>query len=297
MSPQAQALPSRVAAAPDVPRMHAHGAAIPIIGFGTAMGWGGTGGGSEAAAAVTAALQAGCRHLDAARKYGTEKDVGIGIRQSGVPRDQIVVTTKVSHENLHANDFRRSTEESLKELQLDYVDLLLVHWPNPKIPLKETLEALARCKRDGLTRHVGVANFTTTLLDEAVALSPEPLVCNQVEFHPYLDQRKIYAACRKHGMVLIGYCPFMRGGEVLNDPVVGEIARAKGRTPGQIILRWITQHHGVGAIPRSVNPERIRQNLDIFDFSLDDDEMARISALRNNNKRRANPPHAPVWDT
>jgi diketogulonate reductase-like aldo/keto reductase len=279
------------------PVMRSGEAAIPVIGFGTAIGWGGGAAPGTAAEAVANALRAGYRHLDAARKYGTEEEVAEGMRHGGVPRSEIFITTKVSHENLHAGDFRKSAEESLRALAVDYVDLLLIHWPNPNIPLKETLEALAKCKRDGLARHVGVANFTTKLLDKAVALSPEPLVCNQVEFHPYLDQRKVYERCRKHDMVIIGYCPFMRGGEVLNNPVVAELARAKGRTPGQVILRWVSQQEGVGAIPRSTNPERIRQNIDIFDFELTADEMGRISALRSNHKRVANPPHGPVWDT
>jgi diketogulonate reductase-like aldo/keto reductase len=274
-----------------IPRLSAHGASIPAIGFGTVDLNGDTG-----IEVVATALRVGHRHIDAARKYWTEKEVGGGIRASGVPRGDIFLTTKVSHENLHAGDFRRSAEDSLKDLGLDYVDLLLVHWPNPKIPLAETMAALAKCKRDGLTRHVGLANFTTTLIDEAVQLCPEPLVCNQVEFQPYLDQRKLLAACRKHGMVLIGYCPLMRGGAVLGDPVVGEIARARGKTPAQIALRWSVQHGDVAPIPRSKNAERLRENLQIFDFALTADEMERVSALRNANQRVANPPHAPVWD-
>lgn len=274
------------------PLIHAHGAAIPAIGFGT-------GGLTDevAAQAVATAIRAGYRHIDAARKYGDEEGVGAAIRAAGVPRADLFITTKVSHENLHTADFARSVDESLKALRLDYVDALLVHWPNPAIPLAETMTALAKAKRSGLTRHVGVANFTTTLLDQAVALCPEPLVCNQVEFQPYLDQSKVLAANRKHGLALIGYCPFMRGGEVLGDPVINEIARARSKTPAQIILRWITQHGDIAPIPRSTNAERIGQNLAIFDFTLNADETARISALRRMNKRRANPPHAPVWDT
>jgi diketogulonate reductase-like aldo/keto reductase len=286
----------------DVPVWQAHGAAIPAVGLGTA-----DRNGEAGRAAVETALRLGYRNLDAARKYGTEEEVGAGIRASGVPRGEIFLITKVSHENLHAADFRKSAEDSLKALRVDYVDLLLVHWPNPKIPLAETLGALAEAKRRGLARHVGLANFTLPLIEEAVRLSPEPLVCNQVEFQPYLDQSRILAACRRHGMVLIGYSPFMRAGhattvspaaklQVLQDPVIAEIARAHGKTPAQIILRWATQHDGVAVIPRSSNPDRLQQNLSIFDITLTDDEMARIEALNAHNIRRANPPHAPVWD-
>jgi len=273
------------------PLIHANGAAIPAIGFGT-----GSLSSPVAAIAVDTAIRVGYRHIDTARKYGCEEGVGEAIRTAGVPRSELFVTTKVSHQNLHAAEFAESVEESLKAVGVDYFDLLLVHWPNPAIPLAETMQALAREKRRGVVRHIGVANFTTTLLDEAVALCPEPLVCNQVEFHPYLDQSKIYAANRKHGLALIGFCPFMRAGEVLSDPVIGEIARAHDKTPAQTILRWIIQQDGVGAIPRSTSPERIQQNFDVFDFALTEDEMARISALRVKNLRRSDPAHAPAWD-
>jgi diketogulonate reductase-like aldo/keto reductase len=286
----------------DVPTLLAHGAAIPAVGLGTA-----DLGGEAGRAAVETALRLGYRFLDAARKYGTEAEVGEGIRASGVAREKIFLLTKVSHEHLHAADFRKSAEESLKALRVDYVDLLLVHWPNPVIPLAETMGALADAKRRGLARHVGLANFTLPLIEDAVKLCPEPLVCNQVEFQPYLDQSKIHAACRRHGMVLIGYSPFMRAGQatarspatrlqILQDPLIAKIAQAHGKTPGQIILRWATQHEGVAVIPRSSNPERLRQNLDIFDITLTADEMAQIGALRAHNIRRATPAHAPVWD-
>lgn len=273
------------------PLIFANGAAIPAIGFGT-----GSLTSAVAAIAVDTAIRVGYRHIDTARKYGSEEGVGEAIRTAGIPRSELFVTTKVSHENLRAAEFAESVEESLKAVGVDYFDLLLVHWPNPTIPLAETMQALAKEKRRGAARHIGVANFTTTLIEEAVALCPEPLVCNQVEFQPYLDQRKIYAASRKHGLALIGFCPYMRGGDVLGDPVIGEIARTHGKTPAQAILRWIIQHEGVAAIPRSTSPERIQQNFDIFDFALTHDEMARISTLRAKNQRRANPAHAPVWD-
>lgn len=290
MSSGVQARPT-ASGARTAPLIAANGAAIPAIGFGT-----GSLTSAVAAIAVDTAIRVGYRHIDTARKYGSEEGVGEAIRSAGVPRSELFIGTKVSHENLHAAEFAESVEDSLKAVGVDYFDLLLIHWPNPSIPLEESMQALAREKRRGTARHIGVANFTTTLLEEAVALCPEPLVCNQVEFQPYLDQRKIYAANRKHGLATIGYCPYMRGGEVLKDPVIDEIARTHGKTPGQTILRWIIQHEGVGTIPRSTSPERIQQNFNVFDFALSDDEMDRISALRVNNQRRANPAHAPAWD-
>jgi len=272
------------------PLLTAHGASVPAIGFGT------SGLGGRAAEAVTAALAVGYRHLDAARKYGTEEGVGDGIRASGLPRSDIFLTTKVSHEDLHAADFERSTHASLRALRVDYVDLLLIHWPNPEIPLKETIGALTKMKREGLTRHVGVANFPTALLEQAIRLSDEPLVTNQFEYHPYLDQAKMIAACRRHGMIVTAYCPLGRG-RLFGDPVLAEIAATKGRTLAQIALRWLVQQGGIVPIPRSSNPARIAENFKVFDFELTDAEMTRIAALKRGNGRIANPiERVGAWD-
>jgi 2,5-diketo-D-gluconate reductase B len=267
----------------------AHGAAMPVIGFGTStLG--------DCGEIVATALRAGYRHIDTARKYGTERGVGEGIRASGVPREAIFVTTKVSHEYLRADDFARSVEGSLTDLGLDHVDLLLVHWPNPQIPLRETMVALAKAKRQGFTRHIGVANFPIALLDEAIRLCPEPLITDQVEYHPYLDQSKVLAACRRHGLILTAHCPLGRG-RLLDDAVLGEIARRKGKTIAQVALRWSIQHHGVVPLPRSSSPQRVAENLHIFDFALTDEEMARIRALKRPGGRIANPiGRAPAWD-
>jgi diketogulonate reductase-like aldo/keto reductase len=273
------------------PRLRVHGAEIPQIGFGT------SGLGEDAAQVVATALRAGYRHIDTAWKYGTERGVGEGIRASGLQREEIFLTTKVSHEYLREADFERSTEESLRNLGVDYVDLLLIHWPNPEIPLPEPVAALAKMKRIGLTRHIGVANFPVALLDEAVRLCPEPLVTDQVEYHPYLDQSKLLSACRRHGIVLTAYCPLGRS-RLINDPVIGEIARARGKTVAQIALRWLVQQDGVVPIPRSSNPARIAENLAVFDFVLSDEEVARIAGLKRAGARIANPAgRAPAWDS
>ena len=177
------------------------------------------------------------------------------------------------------------------------VDLLLIHWPNPQIPISEPIPALAKAKREGLTRHIGVANFPVALLDEAVRLCPEPLVTDQVEYHPYLDQSKVLAACRRHGMVLTAYCPLGRG-RLFKDPVLAEIAQKKGRTLAQIALRWLVQQGDVVPIPRSSNPARIAENLAVFDFELSEEEMARISALKRPGGRIANPSaYGAPWDS
>lgn len=255
---------------------------IPAIGFGTSPMLGGM-----SPEIVLTALKAGYRHIDTARKYGTERAVGEAIRASGIPRADIFVTTKVSHENLRPADFARSVDESLRALDVDYIDLLLVHWPNPEIAVREYMPALAKAKRDGLARHIGVANFTTRLLDEAVALCSEPLVALQAEYHPYLDQSKLLTAVRRHGLVYIAYCPLARG-KLLNDPVLAEIAKAHGRSVAHIALRWLVQQN-VAAIPFSSNPQRVANNFNVFDFVLTDDEMKRIAALARPNGRLANP--------
>jgi 2,5-diketo-D-gluconate reductase B len=268
----------------------AHGAKMPAIGFGTMeLPY-------RPAELVAAAIAAGYRLIDTARKYGTEERVGEGIRASGIARNDLFVTTKVTEENAREADFLRSAETSLKALGLDYVDLLLIHWPQPKVPFTETLGALAKAKRSGLTRHVGVSNFTLAMLEEAVHVCPEPLVTNQVEYHAYLPQDRMLAALKRHGMILTAYCPVARG-KLLDDPIIGEIAKARGKTHAQICLRWLIQQPMVAAVPRALEEAHIREDLDVFDFSLSDEEMRQISALRRRNIRIADPPErAPKWD-
>ena len=274
---------------PSVPKLSAHGAEIPAIGFGTSsLG--------NCGEIVATALQLGYRHIDTAWKYGTERGVGEGIRASGVPRSEIFLTTKVSHEYLRIDDFARSVDESLENLGVDFVDLLLVHWPNPDIPLREPMAALAKAKGDGLARHIGVANFTIALLDEAIRLCPEPLVNLQAEYHAHLDQTKLTRACRERGLIFTAYCPLGRG-RLLHDPVLAEIADRKGRTFAQVALRWLIQQGNIIPIPRSSNAKRMAENLDVFDFALSADEMARIAALKRPDGRIANPAgRAPAWD-
>jgi diketogulonate reductase-like aldo/keto reductase len=273
-----------------IPNLAARGAKIPAIGFGTSQL-------GDFADVVATALKLGYRHIDTAWNYGSEKGVGAGIRASGVSREEIFLCTKVSHEYLRAADFARSVDESLSNLQVDYVDLLHVHWPTiDNIPLAETMGALAKAKRDGLARHIGVANFNIALLEEALHLCPEPLVSLQAEYHPYLDQSKVLAYCRKVGLIFTAYCPLARG-RLFKDPVLDNIASSKGKTIAQIALRWLMQQGNIAAIPRSSNPRHIAESLDVFDFELTTDEMKRIFALKRPDGRIANPKgRAPAWD-
>jgi len=270
--------------------LSAHGAKMPVIGYGT-MEFP-----ARPAELVAYAIEAGYRLIDTARKYGTEERVGEGIRASGIAREELWVTTKVTELDAREADFLRSAETSLKALQLDYVDLLLVHWPQPKVPFAETLGALAKAKRSGLTRHIGVSNFTIAMLEEAVHVCPEPLITNQIEYHAYLPQDRMLAALKRYGMILTAYCPVARG-KLLDDPIVGEIAKAHDKTHAQICLRWLIQQPMVAAVPRALEEAHIAENLDVFDFSLSEEEMRRISALRSRNLRIADPPErAPKWD-
>lgn len=271
--------------------VEANGASIPALGMGT---W--TLEGEACASLVADALALGYRHIDTATAYKNEEAVGEGLRASGVARDDIFVTTKVWWTDLAADDLRRSAEDSLRRLGLDYVNLLLIHWPNPEIPLKGSIAALNKVKADGLARHIGVSNFPTALLAEALALTNEPLVANQVENHPYLDQRKVYQACRAAGMAMVSYCPLYRSGSLLSKPAVQAAASAHGKTPGQIVLRWHVQQDGIVAIPRTSKKERLAENIDVFDFALSEEEMAGITALRGKAPRICDYAFSPQWD-
>jgi diketogulonate reductase-like aldo/keto reductase len=274
-----------------VHNVHADGAAIPSLGFGT---WAARG--SECAQAVGWALEAGYRHIDTAAVYANEEAVGEGIRASGVGRADIFLTTKVGTDDIDDGNLQRSAEASLRRLRLDQVDLLLIHWPNPRIPLKRSIAALSKAKRQGLTNHIGVSNFTLAQLAEAVGLSDEPIVANQCEYHPRLDQSRLIAACRKSGVAFTSYCPLGRGGDILAEPKVEAIAKRHAKTPAQVLLRWQVQQPGVVAIPKSANRQRIAENFAIFDFSLGEEEMKTLSGLAVPDGRIVSPGWAPAWD-
>jgi diketogulonate reductase-like aldo/keto reductase len=265
------------------PDIEANGARIPALGLGT---W--TLRDEACSDAVQWALAAGYRHIDTAAMYGNEDAVGAGLRASGLDRDAVFVTTKVWHSDLAPDDLRRSAEASLKRLGLSQVDLLLIHWPNRDIPLADTLRGLNDAKRQGLARHIGISNFSARLVEEAVRLSREPLTVNQCEYHPYLDQGRVRAACRAHGLAFTSYCPLGKG-DLIRNPVIRSVASTHGKTPAQVVLRWHVQQPATIAIPKSGNRMRIAENLDIFDFALSDEEMRRISGLAGPDGRMVRP--------
>jgi diketogulonate reductase-like aldo/keto reductase len=275
---------------PQAHLVQANGAAIPAIGFGT---W--TLADEACIEAVGWALTGGYRHIDTARMYGNETEVGQGITASGLERDEIFVTTKVWWTDIAAGELERSAEASLKRLGLSQVDLLLIHWPNPAVPLSDSTAALCRVKSQGLARHIGVSNYPSAMLVQAVQLATEPLVCSQVEYHPYLDQSAVKRACQGHGMAMTAYSPLGRSA-LLDDATLKSIAEARGRSVSQIVLRWHVQQPGVVAIPRSKTRDHILANLDVFNFELSPDEMAGISALARPDGRFVAPDFAPAWD-
>jgi 2,5-diketo-D-gluconate reductase B len=249
------------------------GVEIPLIGLGT---WPMSG--ASCVRAVSEALKLGYRHIDTAQMYGNEAEVGEGLRGSGVPRAEVFLTTKVQRHMTSAKAMPATVEASVRALGVDSVDLLLAHWPNPSVPVAETVGALSEMKRRGLTRNIGISNYTVALVDEAVRTSPEPLIVNQIEYHPFIDQAKVIAANRRHGLVTSAYSPIARG-RVVGNPVIERIARSHGRTPIQVTLRWLIQQGDVVAIPKSTGVERLKENFAVFDFGLTDDEMERMSTL------------------
>lgn len=260
---------------------------IPALGLGTYSITG-----PSCVAAVADAISQGYRHIDTAQMYGNEAEVGRGIRDGGIAREQLFITTKVLTENFGRRDFIPSVEESLRKLKLDYVDLLLLHWPGTDDANKTALEQLVECQHKGYIKLVGVSNFTLHQLGYAVTLAP--IVCNQVEYHPYLGQEKILEFLRSHGMFLTAYRPLVKGA-ILSDATIQSIAKKYNRTEAQIVLRWMMQQAAVAAIPKAASHANRAANLNIFDFELLPEDMQALFAL-NKNQRFVSPGWAPQWD-
>ncbi|MFK0384093.1 aldo/keto reductase [Agrobacterium sp. NPDC090273] len=269
----------------------ANGAAIPALGFGTFRIPG-----ADVLRIVPHALKAGFRHVDTAQIYGNEAEVGEAISGSGIVRGDIFLTTKVWVENYKHDAFIASVDESLTKLKTDYVDLLLLHWPNEAISLAEQIGALNAVKEAGKVRHIGVSNFTTALMAEAVALSSAPLVTNQIEYHPYLNQDAVIAAAHQAGLSITGYFA-MADGKVFNEPVLRDIASRHGKSVAQVVLRWLVQQDGVIALSKTITEARLAENAAIFDFALSTEDMAAIHGLATSEGRIVSPDGlAPAWD-
>jgi 2,5-diketo-D-gluconate reductase B len=269
--------------------VEAAGMRMPAIGLGT---WELRG--RDCVQLVQDAVKIGDRHFDTAQSYENEAEVGEGLHASGLPRNDAFVTTKIWPTNHAPADFARAFNESLAKLKLDHVDLLLLHWPSKEVPLADTIGALCKVKTEGGARHIGVSNFTVALLDDAVRLSSEPIVCNQIEVHPYLDQSKVIAACRKHGIGVVAFSPIARG-QATGDGLLAAIGQRHGKSAAQVSLRFLVQH-GLGVVPRTSKTERLAENIAIFDFKLSDAEMQEIAALSSKAHRIVDRAVSPVWD-
>lgn len=266
-----------------------HGTEVPKLGLGT---WQLTG--DAAREGVRDALQLGYRHIDTARMYANEVEVGEGLRESGVAREDVWLTSKVLPGDARESDLRRSAERQLADLGVERLDLLLLHWPAPDVPLEETLGALAALREEGLIRELGVSNFPSAKLREAAALAP--VFANQVEYHAYLPQDAVLAACHETSVMLTAHSPFAHG-RLLDDPVLAEIAAAHDATPGQVALAWLLEQELVAAIPKASSSERRAENLGALELELSGEEHDRIGALRSRGVRTANPGGlAPAWD-
>ncbi|PKR47652.1 aldo/keto reductase [Thalassospira povalilytica] len=268
-----------------------NGATIPALGFGTFRI-----SEDDVKRIVPKALETGFRHIDTAQIYENEAAVGEAIELSSVPRQDIFLTTKVWVSNYRHDDFIASVDESLKKLRTDYVDLLLLHWPNKDVPLAEQIGALNDVRKAGKVRHIGVSNFNTALMNEAVALSDAPIVTNQIEYHPFIDQSVVMETANKLGMSLTSYFA-MADGKVFENDTLEAIAADQGKSVAQIVLRWVIEQNNVIALSKTVGEKRLVENFDIFDFELTGEQMQAIHDLADENGRIVSPDGlAPDWD-
>lgn len=265
---------------------------MPALGFGT---WQLRG--DECTQAVQKALEIGYRHVDTAQIYENEAEVGQGLtdgfKSSGAKREDIFLTTKIWRSNFETA--AASVDESLKKLQTDYVDLLLVHWPFPEVDMEDMINAVVEAQKAGKARLIGVSNFTVAQMEQADKLSGGKVCVNQVEYHPYLSQQPVLDFVQAKKWVMTAYSPIARG-KVVDDMAIKEIALKYGKNPVQVTLRWLTQQDRVAAIPKSGTEKNIQSNFDIFDFELNDEDMAAISALAKDDGRMIDPDFAPKWD-
>jgi 2,5-diketo-D-gluconate reductase B len=263
------------------------GVEVPSLGYGTFQL-----AGDDCERGVAHALAVGYRHLDTAQAYGNEERVGRALAGSGVPREEVFLTTKLWMDSLTRDRVRPSTDASLARLGTDYVDLLLIHWPSPEVPLEETLGAMRETQEAGRARHLGLSNFPASWT--RAALEHTTVLCNQVEYHPFLGQRELLALARDHDFLLAAYSPLARG-SVARDRTLREIAEAHGATPAQVALRWLIDQDHVVAIPKATSPERIEENLGALELELSDDERRRIDGLER-GERLIDPDWAPDWE-
>src|SRR6478609_8154346 len=263
------------------------GSTVPKLGFGT---WEILG--RDCEEAVSDALEIGYRHIDTAQAYENEAEVGKALAASDIPRRELFLTTKLWRDDFAPDRVRPSVEGSLERLQVNCVDLLLLHWPNDEVPLEETLGALAQLRDEGLIQHFGVSNFPAGMLREALKVAP--IFADQVEFHPFLGQDELVELAAEKDFMVTAYSPLARG-KVPGDETLGEIGERHGKTAGQVALRWLLDKPNVATIPKASSHERRLENFEVFDFELSDEDRAAIEGLPKDG-RILDPGFAPDWD-
>ena len=266
---------------------------IPVLGLGT---WQSTG--QDCIDVVSQGLKMGYEHIDTAQAYSNEKEVGQGIKQSGIARDKFFLTTKIFPDDMKFEPEKliAAAKRSLDNLDTDYVDLLLLHWPDDRVPLSETIPALCELQKQGLTRHIGVSNFNIANIIEAEKYADVPIVVNQVEFHPFIKQQTLQTFLNNHHILLEAYSPLARG-DVFDNDIIKEIAERHSITPAQVSLAWILSDKHRIAIPKTANPEHLQGNLDAINIQLSADEIEKISSLaRADGRKIKHPDYSPEWD-
>ncbi|HET6528341.1 MAG TPA: aldo/keto reductase [Balneolaceae bacterium] len=264
------------------------GVDVPEIGLGTHRLHN-----KECSDIVRAALEIGYRHIDTAQMYKNERSIGRAIGISNVPREDIFLATKIWHTNLAADDVLQSTETSLKNLDTPYVDLLMIHWPNDQYDLRATIESMLILRDQGKALNIGVSNFPLHLLKKANDEIRAPIFCDQLEFHPFIDQLDLLDYAIENDILVTAYSPLAQG-KVTENEVIQEIAEKYDKSPAQIALRWLIEQENVVAIPKASSKEHLKENFDIFDFFLDDEDFDRIDELEKGT-RLVNPSFAPDW--
>jgi len=269
--------------------LQTQGISLPRLGLGTYRMQG-----TVCREAVESALALGYRHIDTAEMYANEDAIGAALSSANVSREELHVTTKVWPENLAPDAIRRAFDTSLKKLRLDFVDLYLIHWPAKGMNLPAALDALMKLKQEGRIRAIGVANFTTALLKQAVEEIKVPIACNQIEYHVMLDQSKVMGYMAEKSIPLVAYCPLAQG-RAASDETLTAIGNKHGAAPAQVALKWLLDQKGVAAIPKASRRESQQANLDALKLQLDDEDRKAIAALPK-DKRFVNPAFAPAWD-
>ena len=250
---------------------------MPLLGLGT---WQLTE--QECVESVKTAIEIGYNHIDTADGYDNHQAVGKGIKESGIDREELFITSKIKPENLHYDDIKEDAQRFLDELEIEYLDLILIHWPNKDIPLEESLKALREVKEEGLAKNIGVSNFTINHLKDAMDFDPDLVAVNQVEFHPTLYQKELLDFCQENGIVLTAYSPLGRG-EIFENKMIKNLADKYDKSPAKLTLKWLIDKDIV-AIPKASSKEHLEANFDLFDWELPAEAREKMDQLNEDNR-------------